>query len=144
VRISGGRSLANWAAEELCNRGVLTSYAVVEQLLYDRNRKAAPENARFCEQRMRAVMSNPDRTTAIGSVLRVTDGLADKRLMQWAISELTSMKSEQAEQVMERFEQEVLALPDDSPQKRELMPYADAVRRRHGMVLPRPTKTESR
>ena len=112
---------------------MLSSYSVAESLILDRySGSAGIETARFCELRMRTIASNPDRVEALGSVLQVTGGLADRQLTQWAISELTGMTSPRADEIMERFEQHVLALPDGSPQKRELMPYADAVRNRKG------------
>lgn len=136
--VPGNGILADWAAEELCDKGMLSSYSIAESLILDRySGTTGRETARFCELRMRTLAGNPDRIEALGSVLQVTRGLADGQLTQWAISELTEMKSSRADEIMDRFEQQILALPADSPQRRELMPYADAVRNRQG-GQPRP------
>lgn len=126
---------AFWAAARLCETGMLSSFPVVDQYLRTRNPQRGAENAQFCEARMGTLASNPDRITALSSVLQVTNGLADEKLTMWAIRSLTAMESPRADEIMERYEQQVLDLPDGSPQKRELMPYADAVRNRKG---PRP------
>ena len=128
----GNGYVANWAGERLCNSGMLASYPVVQEFLLQQDSVRGPENARFCELRMRALASSPDRVAALGSILTVTAGLADERLTNWAIDELTEMKSSRADEVMERFEKSVSDLPN-GPQKRELKPYANAIRQRNGI-----------
>ena len=78
------------------------------------------QQSEFCEARMAVVSRSPDRIGALGSVLRVSSGARDLRLIGWAINELRAMKSRRADAELERYADEIDALPGDASLKREL------------------------
>ncbi len=117
-----------WASEQLCDNGVLTSLAVVQGMLYEWAGSRAQEQAHFCELRMRAIASSPDRVTGLGSVLQVTDRLPDHKLIRWAIRSLSAMDDPRALEALTGYERAVLELPATSPLRAPLMDYANEIR----------------
>ena len=128
---------ASWAVDELCERGSYGSLGFVRESIRKRNPTPRGEKeVAFCEARMSVVSRNPDRLKALGSFLSVTSGVTDDELVGWAISKLEGMKSPRADAELERYANEIDALPEDSPLKREL----ESKRARIRNLLPAPKK----
>jgi hypothetical protein len=121
---------ASWAVEELCDRGAAVSLPYIRQSIRTRNPTPAGEaEIRFCEDRIAALSRNPDRVKALGPELRATDDPAHDRLIGWAISQLASIGSKQADAELARFAAEVQLVPEWSPSKSLLQMRADQIRR---------------
>jgi len=118
---------ASWAANRVCNTGLLVVLPAVRHHLIEGNSSGGEEDARFCEARMRALEQDPDRVSAVAAILQIPEEPADTKLMQWALWELMAMKLPRANEQLERFEREVLALPETSPQYRTLIGLADEI-----------------
>jgi hypothetical protein len=135
-----------WASEQLCNSGMLPSLHVVQGFLNEFEEPGrAQEQAQFCELRMRAIASDPDRVTALSSLVQVTDRLPDHNLIRWAIQSLSAMDDPRALEALANYERVVLELPTASPQRAPLMEYADEIRRLNGSrMAPPPIDDPSR
>jgi hypothetical protein len=66
-----------------------------------------PFRFEFCEARIRAVTSNPDRAKAIGPILTVQNGTMNARLVGWAANQLNSMQTPGADTELDRFAREI-------------------------------------
>jgi hypothetical protein len=121
-----------WATDELCNRGALLSLSVVQKALrHAWSGQSGEDEVQFCEARIRAVISNPDRLKAIASVLDAQGDIGDvyrgdadprRRLLGWAIAQLNSMQSAAADAELDRFARQIDALPE-GPRKAGLAWY---------------------
>jgi hypothetical protein len=98
----------------------------------------AQEQAHFCELRMRAIASSPDRVTGLSSVLQVSDRLPDHNLIRWAIQSLSAMDDPRALEALANYERAVLELPTASRRRAPLMEYADEIRRLNGSRMAPP------
>jgi hypothetical protein len=113
-------AVTTWAIDQLCDRGSLSSLAIIQQSIRNRrNGQRGEDDLRFCEERMAVVGRSPNRAKALGSVLRVNGTSDDARLIAWAIYQLHSVDSREADAELERYAKEIDGLPD-SPVKREL------------------------
>ena len=100
----GRGSIAWWAIDELCDRGILTSMANIHySLKRNLSDKRAEQELRFCEARIRVVNRDPDRAKALGSVLTTDTNPDDERLVRWAIEQLAAMHSPAADAELKRF-----------------------------------------
>lgn len=130
-------SVLQWAVNELCNGGELSSLPAVKRSIQFRDSsQRGQDRIRSCEHRMRVLASNSDRVDALGSVLRVSERLGDNRLISWAIDQLKAMKLNRADDELDRFESDIRALPSGSQRQRELWRYVIEMRNR--MVPPPP------
>jgi hypothetical protein len=121
--------LAHWAVEELCNGGIPPSLPAVAKSIRGRDSSERGEqDIRYCEARMRVVMSDPDQVAALGSVLRVSNRPIDGRVIQWALNQLTAMRSARADEMLERYAAEIRNLPENSAQRQELRSYEGQIR----------------
>jgi hypothetical protein len=74
----------------------------------------------FCEARISVLKQSPDRVAALGAALRVSGGVLDDELIGWAINQLQSLKSDRAYAELQRYANEIDALPEGSKLRREL------------------------
>ena len=104
-----------WAVDQLCDIGSLISYAVVQRSIRERFSGARiEEELSFCEQRIRLVRSNPDRTKALISGLNTDANQQSTRLVSWAANQLLSVGSPEAIQALKTFSQAVAGMPHES------------------------------
>lgn len=129
-------SAAWWAVQELCDRGSYQSLPFITQHI----RKAyslsqdVEHAVAFCEARMAIISRDPDRIKALGLFLSVGSGVTDPELLGWAINELRAINTPQAEAEVQRFADEIEALPDGSPLKNALWGKRVQIR---GMMPPK-------
>lgn len=125
-----------WAADQLCDLGVHQSLPFVRQYLeaHLSLSRDIEEPYQFCQERMDIVSRDPDRVKALASVLSVNSGVTDSEILEWAINELRSMKSPRAEAEVQRYADEIEALPDGSDLKKTLWDERVEIR---GMTPPR-------
>jgi hypothetical protein len=97
-----------WAMEELCDRGITADLGTIAQRtrhLYSGPR--GEETVAFCKERMEIVNRDPDRSKALGSVLRV-DALTDqKKILNWAVYQLFMLETSEADEILDRYATEV-------------------------------------
>jgi hypothetical protein len=116
-----------WAVNELCDRGAQMSLSVIQKAIRGTGSgQRGEDDIEFCEARIRAVLSNPDRLKALASVLTVADPAAD-RLVGWAVNELSTMQTPAADAELDRFAREIGALPEGSPAKANLGIYRQEI-----------------
>ena len=114
-------SAADWAADELCDRGSVSSLPLIRELIH--KSYSVPVDADqigFCERRISALSRSPDRITALGSLLSAKEGSTDRRLLTWAIDQLFSMNSDRADGELRRYAAEIdsaVAAMADTPSK---------------------------
>jgi hypothetical protein len=111
---------APWAADELCNRGISAALPDVRKFMRTfRSGQAGDDDVKFCESRMQVVARNPDRAKALGSVFSSFVSLANsfqgQRLLAWAIENLGSMKSPEADAELDRFRDEIGSVLQGDP-----------------------------
>jgi len=125
-------AVATWAANELCDGGALSSLPVIQQSIRKRDPfPSGEEEMQFCEARIRVVTREPDRLKALSSVLRVDSGTQQQKLMFWAINQLASMHSNEADAELDRFADEIRRLPEGSPQKQQLFALSQSIHELH-------------
>jgi hypothetical protein len=111
----------SWAVDELCDRGSLISLPVVQQSIRSRDpSQRGEDDITFCEARMRLIMSDPDRTKVIGSLLQTGTNRPDTRMLRWAVSQLEEINTAEANQKLDDFAAQIKNLPPDSATHREL------------------------
>lgn len=116
-----GGSIASFATDELCNMGAMPSLPVVAASVRKRySGEYAEGEVAFCEARVRTLASNPDRTTALAGVLKVTTDRNDLRLIQWAGMQLESMQTPEAIAALDRFAALVATLRAGSTEREVL------------------------
>jgi hypothetical protein len=121
-------AVTSWAVNELCDRGAQMSLSVIQQSIRSGQSGERGENEiEFCEERIRVVLSNPDRIKALASVLSAAGGTADRNLVGWAVSQLSSMRSPSADAELDRFALEIERLPEGSPRKLSLGTYRQEI-----------------
>ncbi len=109
-----------WALDQLCDSGSLVSLSVVQRRLeegYSSNPHVLDKELRFCEQRIRVMMTDPDPVIALHSLLTVSSDPPDRRLLYWAVERLEEMESPRADEVLARFAEKIAALPETSAHK---------------------------
>jgi hypothetical protein len=112
---------ARWAVNELCERGSYKSLGFIRASVRSRNSTPTGDHEiAFCEARMEVISRNADPIKALASLLHVTNGVTDPELLGWAINKLRAMKSPEAEAEVQRYADEIEALPDKSPLKEAL------------------------
>ena len=112
---------STWAMEELCNQGVLSALPDIQSLMRSYwSGERGKDFAAFCEDRMRVIARDPDRVKALSSVLgsfmRMTNTYEDRRLLDWAITQMEFVGSEEAERALASFQAEVDAILKSDPQ----------------------------
>jgi len=113
--------VVTWAVDQLCDSGAFASLPLIRESI--RKRDSGPRSEvriQYCEALMDVVARDPDRIKAIATVLRVNNASYDRKLALWAVYQLNSMNSPKADAELKRFAGEIAALPETSPQKREL------------------------
>jgi len=107
---------AQWAQDELCNRGSAGSMELVTQFIKRLNPlPAGDEEVEFCRTRIDIVNRDPNRAKALGSALRVDATRQDETIVRWAMSQLFEMESAEAQAVLDRYATEVEARFPDVP-----------------------------
>lgn len=83
--------------DQLCDRGVAAALPEIPRLMrLGEDSERTEENIRFCEARLRAVQSDPDRAKALDFVLRNGGQCRNPRLVYWAIHQLDSIREAEA------------------------------------------------
>jgi hypothetical protein len=119
-----------WAVNQLCDRGAQASLPVIQKSIRHMwSGQNGEDEVEFCEARVRVVTSKPDRVAALASVLSVAIGAddANQRLLGWAVNELNSMKSSDADAQLDRFARDIERLPEGSPTKVRLSTYREEI-----------------
>jgi hypothetical protein len=119
---------AHWAREQLCNSGALSSMPVVEKSIRQSwSGQYGEDEVRFCEARMQVVSRHPDRSKALGSVLSVENFIDDDRLIRWAMYELMSLRTPNANAELKRFATEIGRLPNGSAHQQRLSGFRQEI-----------------
>ena len=107
-------AIESWAINQLCDRGVTSVLPLIRESIEKRlSGRSAEDEINFCVSRMQVVLRDSDRVKALGSVLnRNTD---DVRILRWALTQLATTPSESAAQEVNRFANEIEALPTTAP-----------------------------
>lgn len=121
-----------WATEKLCDRGSIKSLPLIEKKLRGLYSRVGDEEVSFCRERIQVVLSRPDRAKALGSVLNVGTSGANRRLTTWAITQLASMKTSQADGELDRFSAEIEAI-QGSGRNPVLSSYLEHINRVRGL-----------
>lgn len=109
---------ADWAVQELCDRGSGGSKAIIVRAIRARqNGRFDEEEIRFCDARILVMEGDPDPVRALGSVLRVDRGWSDDRLIGWAVGQLRELRSPAAYRELELRAAEMSKLPRNAPDK---------------------------
>ena len=120
---------ASWAVEELCDRGALVALPEIQQSIRRRSPgQRGDDEIRFCEARIQVLLRYPDRMKALGSVLRLDTASEDERLVRWAISQLASMHSANADAELDKFANGIDKLPRESAMQRGLYGFSEQIR----------------
>lgn len=121
--------VVTWAVDELCDRGATAALSAVRKSIRHRmeDRDAESEIA-FCEARIRVWYQDSDRTRSLSSVLDLNAGPQDIRLTRWAIHQLASMQSAEADRVLSRFAEDVGKLQPGSPDDLALWQCREEIR----------------
>ena len=120
---------AGWAVQQLCDRGSSGSLSIIEA--YYRKGYSEPRASQFyglCKAQIEILSRNPDRVVALGSTLTLANGFGNRELIGWTINQLAQIKSPQAYAELERYMNEINALPDASPSKDRGIRYAQRIR----------------
>lgn len=124
--------LSDWARNQLCDGGFLAALpAVAASTRRSYSAPAADEFIAFCQERMWAIASRPNRLMALESVL-ANASLGNEKLKRWVIAQLVADGTEEAAEVLVRFEQRVASMPlaAGSPRSKhfeELVDYLRAI-----------------
>jgi hypothetical protein len=84
-------AVANWAVEEVCDRGLESSLPFVQESI--RRMNAGPRSEadiRFCEERVAVLSGSASRVMALSRFLTTSAIHSDPRLVRWAMTLLTS------------------------------------------------------
>ncbi len=101
---------------QLCDCGVATALPEIQRLMRrGEESERTEEDIRFCEARMRRVQTDPDRAKALGSVLRVDGTTENSRLISWAINQLDSIRTPEADAELDKFAAQLAKLPPEHP-----------------------------
>ena len=102
-------AVANWAMNELCNRGSTRSLGEIAKLTSWWGGPRSAEQLQFCRVRMEIVNRGPDRVAALASALSIDEALRDRyfKLTQWIIDQLLKANSDEANVVLDRFAMEI-------------------------------------
>jgi hypothetical protein len=107
-----------WAADELCNRGSIGSFTIVKYLYEGLWSGSYGEQlAENCRTRMDIVNGNPNRATALGSVLVASAPLQQESILRWAVIQLVELDSPQANEILDRYAAEVKTAYPDIPRQ---------------------------
>lgn len=117
-----------WAITELCNNGVITSLPVIREAIRSLYSSTGEKEVQFCEARIEVIRRHPNRAKALGSVLKLNIGPDDHKLMWWAIYQLASLQSPEADAELERYRAEIDKLPEGSPAKRQAGLFRQTIR----------------
>lgn len=103
-----GRSLlAFWAANALCDQGAAPALPRIRQSFRSAWTGQRGEEAIIsCEAKIQVLSRNPDRITALASVLALDTEVPDD-ILQWAVYQLDSMRSPTADAELDRFADEI-------------------------------------
>lgn len=103
-----------WAANRLCDAGALDFLPAASRVfsrLYPASHEA---HVQFCQQRMWVIASNPDKMSALTSVLTIENVQAHPNMVHWAIEQLQQMRSQVSNDVVEKFLGSLEAIPADT------------------------------
>jgi hypothetical protein len=121
-------AVVSWAVDELCNRGALSALPEIRPSIRSRVLgEDAEEEIRFCEGRISVWYRNIDHARALGSVLNVETSAQDYRLTEWALHQLSQIRSPNAEAELRRFTKEIGQVPPASPNREILVQYKDEI-----------------
>ncbi len=121
--------VGHWAADQLCDRGALGSLVIIQEAIRTRrNGQRDEDEIAFCEARIRVVYGKPDRVKALASLLRVEKAGENARLTEWAIQQLASIHSREAQAELDRFANEIGRLPVASPGRERFLQFREVIR----------------
>jgi hypothetical protein len=122
--------VADWAIEEMCNRGHISSFALVQRVMKKKNSFASGESElQFCLARMRVVISSPNRTEALVSALSTDPSNDDnERLVYWAIHQLAAANSAEADAGLDKYTADIERRAAEKPGDRVLRQIASEAR----------------
>jgi hypothetical protein len=125
-----GRSLvAFWAVNLLCDQGTSTALPLIRRSFKSSwSGERGEEAIAFCETRMEVVSRDPDRVKALRSVLTV-DGAVSDELLRWAVYQLGSIHSPDADAELNRFAKELGKLREGSPEYARFWALREDLRR---------------
>jgi hypothetical protein len=98
-----------WAIEELCDGGATSALPRIRQTLAQlwTGEPFAADEAAFCQDRMQVLSRDTDRAKALGSVfgsiVSLENTLEGKRLLQWAMLQLSALHTSSANSELERI-----------------------------------------
>jgi hypothetical protein len=122
-------AVALWAWNTLCDEGEVVSLPPIEKSIrWHYSGQPGEDMIRFCETRMRIVRGDPDRVKALSTVLKITSDPEARNLIYWAVGQLESMRSAEADLALERYAAAINALPERSPEWNNLFGTADRIR----------------
>jgi hypothetical protein len=126
-RASDG-AVAGWAVNELCDHAAIGAIPKIQQSIRKRlSGQSGEDEIEFCEARMHVLSRDPDRVRALGSALGVDSAAENARVTWWAIDQLASMHSPNADAELDRFADEIEELPAGSPKREHLSMFEQAV-----------------
>jgi hypothetical protein len=110
-------SIAFWATEELCKRGSIASFPLVQNR-YETwwSGGVGHEKAETCRIQMDVVSRDPDQLKALSLVLGVSAQVEDEPVLRWAIGQLIALDNPRANSILDRYVTDVeAAIPDVPP-----------------------------
>jgi hypothetical protein len=115
-------AVQNWAQNELCNSGDQASLPLIRDALKRMwvGTSGEREEIRKCEVRMEVLSRSSDRVRALASVLQLGAEPPDEWLINWAITQLDTLRSPDGDREIARFGAEIERLPQASAVKRSL------------------------
>lgn len=113
-----------WAVDELCNAGASAALPEIQESIRRRGSGRRDEDAiELCKARIQVVSRNPERAKALATVLRLDGPPEDYPLVGWAVNQLISMHSADADAELSRFAVAVDGLPRNSAARLIFQPY---------------------
>ena len=114
-------AVASWAVDQLCDRGSLRSLPVVQSSIRKRDPfQTGLEEIAFCEARVQVLSRDPNRAKALGSVLQTSASRPDARLITWAVRQLNSLHTAEADRQLENFAAAIGKLPANTSENGDL------------------------
>lgn len=121
--------LASWSVDQLCDMGSMPSLGLIGKSIRQRNPgPRSEEEIEFCEARVRLLNSSPDRTQALASALKLSSNMDDRRLIFWAVSQLTAMQTPDANAILEKYAAGIDRLPETSPERQLLFAASSVIK----------------
>jgi hypothetical protein len=112
-------TIADWAVDEVCNRGLAGSISFVRESIEKNHSSISARVIKFCEDRIRVLSRGKSRLQSLELALDADDPEATPELIEWAIQQLANEQSPEAQQAIDRFGSLLLTMPRDSEKWRK-------------------------